>query len=72
MSMSRQEANLTILEQLLEIAKDQPDQRFGQMLWNAGILTWDKEGGLKDPYHDEPVAILQRMERRKQEIEDQR
>ena len=70
MSMSRQEANLAILEQLLEIARDQPDQRFGQMLWNAGILTRDKEGVLKDPYHDEPLAILQQMERRKWETED--
>ena len=70
MSMSRQEANLAILEQLLEIAKEQPDQRFGQLLWNLGILMRSEAGGLEDPYYDEPIAILQRMEKYRRETEN--
>lgn len=68
MSMSRQDANLAILERLLEAAAAEPDQRFGQLLWNFSVLIPGEEGGLRDPYNDESMAILHRMEKRIQEL----
>lgn len=66
--MSRQDANLAILERLLEAVEAEPDQRFGQLLWNFGVLMPGGEGGIKDPYNDESVAILRRMEKRIQQL----
>ncbi|MBZ9714354.1 hypothetical protein [Deinococcus multiflagellatus] len=68
MSLSHQEANLAILERLLEAVEAEPDQRFGQLLWNFGVLMPAEEGGIKDPYEDESIAILHRMEKRIQEL----
>ncbi len=65
--MSRQEANLAILQRLLEAAEADPDLRFGQLLWNVGVLRAGEEGGLKDPYNDESTAILRRIEKRRME-----
>lgn len=67
--MSRQEANLAILQRLLEAAEADPDLRFGQLLWNVGVLMAGEEGGLKDPYNDESTAILRRIEKRRLELQ---
>ncbi|GGO29840.1 hypothetical protein GCM10008949_23880 [Deinococcus humi] len=66
--MSRQEANLAILERLLEAVEAEPNQQFGQLLWNFGVLMPAEEGGIKDPYEDESIAILKRMEKRIEEL----
>ncbi|UBV45359.1 hypothetical protein LAJ19_19680 (plasmid) [Deinococcus taeanensis] len=72
MSISRQEANLAILERLLEAVEAEPDQRFGQLLWNFGVLMPGEEGGIQDPYNDESAVLLRRMEKRKLEIKVRR
>ena len=72
MPISRLEANFAILERLLEAVETEPDQRFGQLLWNFGVLIPGEEGGIKDPYQDESIAILRRMEKRKQQLKQRR
>ncbi|MFB9991966.1 hypothetical protein ACFFLM_08340 [Deinococcus oregonensis] len=70
--MSRLEANFAILERLLEAVGTEPNQRFGQLLWNFGVLLPGEQGGIKDPYQDESIAILQRMEKRREELKQWR
>ncbi|WP_221089029.1 hypothetical protein [Deinococcus aquaedulcis] len=71
MSLSRQEANLEILERLLEAVEAGPDQRFGQLLWSVGVLEAGEGEGVRDPYQDESTAILKRMKRRVQWLQQQ-
>ncbi|UBV42108.1 hypothetical protein LAJ19_10740 [Deinococcus taeanensis] len=68
MPLSRLDANLAILKLLQEAVETQPDQRFGQLLWNIGVLIPGEEGGITDPYQDESTTILRRMEKRKQAL----
>ncbi|UBV44782.1 hypothetical protein LAJ19_16685 (plasmid) [Deinococcus taeanensis] len=64
--------NLAIVELLLEAVEAEPDQRFGQILWNFGVLLSGEQGGLKDPYNDESTAILRRVEKRMLELRQRR
>jgi len=64
-SVTRLEANLEILERLLAAVEAEPDQRFGQLLWNLGVLIPGEAGGVQDPYGDESTVILRRMKRLK-------
>ena len=60
--MTRQEANREIIAKLSEIVEASPDLRFGQILWNVGILYWLTPGVLiKDPHSEEPIDTLKRM-----------
>lgn len=76
----RHEANLQILAQLLKYADDNPDQRFGQILRNTGVVV---DVGVRDSaqqewetpeyywmrgIHEEPIATLARMELNKRGI----
>ncbi|MBZ9751198.1 hypothetical protein K7W42_10010 [Deinococcus sp. HMF7604] len=69
MSPSRLQANFAILELLLEAVSAEPDQRFGQLLWNVGVLTPDEAGSVKDPFYEELTATLRRIEQRQQETQ---
>lgn len=76
----RHEANLQILAQLLKYVDENPDQRFGQILRNTGVVV---EVGVRDSnqeewetpdyywargVHEEPIATLARMELNKRNI----
>ena len=76
----RQEANFHILAILLNYVEKNPDQRFGQVLRNTGVVV---DVGVKDSsqhdwdspdfywvrgIHEEPMATLARMEATKRGI----
>ena len=60
--MNRQEYNRKIISKLNKIVEEYPDLRFGQILWNCGILYWeDNKYRVHDPYSDESRDIWNRM-----------
>lgn len=61
--MSKQEYNRKIISRLNELVERCPDLRFGQLLWNCGILYWEDIDVHKihDPYNDQSKTILNRM-----------
>jgi hypothetical protein len=66
--MTRKEANLQILGRLIQYALDAPDQRFGQILRNSGmIVDFQDPPGEGEPkwfnhFNEESESILKRME----------
>ena len=64
--MTRQEYNYLILEKITKVVKDCPDLRFGQILWNIGILDWEEMTDcraipiIRDIYNDESKDIYER------------
>ena len=60
----RQEANLRLLEIIQDYLEKYPSLRFGQVLVNLNILEpTDNTAVVKDPYYDEPMAMLDRIKR---------
>lgn len=58
----RQEANLRLLEIIQDYLEKYPSLRFGQVLVNLNILEpTDNTAVVKDPYYDEPMAMLDRI-----------
>lgn len=57
MVKQRQSANREILDEIVKIVEQQPDWRFGQILFNLGIVSFDSG----DVFFDESVEILERM-----------
>ena len=53
----RQRANREILTMIEKIVEQEPDWRFGQILFNLGVV-WYNSG---DIFFDESVEILERM-----------
>lgn len=64
MQSARQEANRELIELLLNAVEAEPDQRFGQLLVNLGVLVPAEAGGVQDPYNDESTVILRRVQTR--------
>ncbi|MFC3604212.1 hypothetical protein ACFOLM_14720 [Deinococcus soli (ex Cha et al. 2016)] len=64
MSNPRQEANFALIELLLEQIERDPDLRFGQVLWNLGIVIPDAAGGIVDPHAEEWLVTLNRAVQR--------
>lgn len=63
---SRQEINRQILKQLMEANERMPDQRFGQLLVNFGVTTYqphdpDQRTINEVSYHEESYRILDRV-----------
>lgn len=58
MVKQRQSANREILDKIAKIVEQQPDWRFGQILFNLGIVSFDSG----DVFFDESVEILERMQ----------
>lgn len=58
--MTRQEANTKLLNILSSIIKQYPDYRFGQALYNLGLVH-RKQGLIVDPFFEEPVDTLSRI-----------
>lgn len=66
--MNRQEANLKILDLLKLHVNDNPDTRFGQMLFNLGIIEFaskspveEENYDIRDPHSDESVETLSKV-----------
>lgn len=63
--MDRQQANITLAYLLLEIIKEQPDLRFGQILTNYGFVNPTTHGGTamgwEDEFYVEPDKVLERV-----------
>lgn len=58
MVKQRQSANREILGKIAKIVEQEPDWRFGQILFNLGIVSFDSG----DVFFDESVEILERMQ----------
>jgi hypothetical protein len=55
-----------ILEKLKEYLEQNPNQRFGQAIFNLGIneFTQDEEFQLRDIYNDTDSEILKRIDKK--------
>lgn len=67
--MNRQKANLAILERLYEYIVQNPDQRFGQILRNTGIVLDTRakfgdnvENIWVNGFYEESDSVLKRMD----------
>ena len=70
--MTRKETNLEILRQLAHYVKMNPDQRFGQILRNTGVIndTWNPQTQSVDwnnHFNEEPQETLKRIKQTKKE-----
>ena len=78
----RQQANRDIISHLSIIVESHPELRFGQILAMLDIIqykTINKISGLGshvtepvDPFHEEPVITLQRVENKVKQIRNQK
>jgi hypothetical protein len=71
--MSRLTDNLTILKRLATYIRRNPDQRFGQILRNTGVITTYIPEGEYAPqwsnhFNEEPSTMLERMRKVKKGI----
>lgn len=60
----RKIANENLLEMLAKLVAENPDLRFGQILFNYGFLPWHttQDGVvIDDPFYEEPVDTLNRV-----------
>lgn len=55
--MDRQQANITLAYLLLEIIKEEPHLRFGQILQNYGFVEYHNLGMNGKPDSDYPIWI---------------
>ncbi|MFA5626135.1 MAG: hypothetical protein WC965_01490 [Thiohalomonadaceae bacterium] len=59
--MTRQEYNRKIVESLSQQVERHPQQRFGQLLVNLGILEYRPGAEMVDPFYEEPAETFSRM-----------
>jgi len=65
--MNRQDYNRLILDKLHLVVEENPDLRFGQILWNLGILDWEEMTDcratpiIRDIYNDESKDIYEKL-----------
>ena len=79
---NRQQANRDIISHLSILVESHPELRFGQILAMLDIIQYKtviKIGGLGshvtetvDPFHEEPVITLQRVENKVKQIRNQK
>jgi hypothetical protein len=58
LTKKRLENNKAILSVLANFFAENPDQRFGQALFNLDILTLNEDSEMINPYHTESKASL--------------
>lgn len=67
--MNRQDYNRLILDRLHLVVEENPDLRFGQILWNLGILDWEEMTDyratpiIRDIYNDESENIYKNLQK---------
>ena len=65
--MTRQEANKKILKMIEAHINASPNWRFGQLIYNMGVIQADKHSvdianiSIFDPFHEESEKTLQRI-----------
>lgn len=62
--MSRKLYNTAIVNKLVELVNKHPDLRFGQILANAEVITYENdcdEMVPKDPFYEEPEVTWERV-----------
>ena len=62
--MERQKYNKLILETLSKLVDKYPDLRFGQILTNAGVITYRNDYDeivVEDPFNEESQTTWKRM-----------
>ena len=64
--MTRLKKNMELLDTLKTIIENNPDLRFGQILFNYGFIMPDhfeerKGWMMKDPFYEEPIITLGRV-----------
>ena len=62
--MERQKYNKLILETLSKLVEKHPDLRFGQILANAEVITYENDYDeivVKDPFNEESEITWKRM-----------
>lgn len=61
----RQIYNRLIIKRISGLVEKYPDWRFGQLLWNCGIIDWTNnvDGKVRDPYNDESSDIWLKMKK---------
>jgi hypothetical protein len=59
--MTRQKANKEIIKLLDIIVDEVPDWRFGQILYNLGLIT-NEEGKIIDPFYIESEETLKTLQ----------
>ena len=57
-----QASNMLILNKLSEYIEKYPDIRFGQLLINLKILQYGVGGSIIDPWNEESIDILRRID----------
>lgn len=60
--MNRQQANKKIIKIITSFIENNPDIRFGKLLYDFNILEKDSKGFIIDPFYDESIGVLERME----------
>ena len=62
--MTRQEANRKLVEVINDLVETYPDWRFGQILFNVGIITRKKDSlDIKDPFYEESTETWERIKK---------
>lgn len=57
----RADSNTVLLSKLEDYLKQHSDQRFGQALVNLGIIQILPDGSPVDPFYEEPIDTLNRV-----------
>lgn len=59
--MNRLLFNKKILKILIKLVKQNPDMRFIQILWAAGLISLSQNGTIDDRFYEEPDITLSKM-----------
>ncbi|SMB88821.1 hypothetical protein [Deinococcus hopiensis] len=63
MNTDRLDANRLLLKVLSDAVETYPEQRFGQLLLNLGVVTLDVQGNIQDPFSEESSVTLRRVQK---------
>lgn len=62
--MTRQEANKKLIDVLKCFVDTYPDWRFGQILFNVGVITRKQDSlDIKDPFYEESTETWERIKK---------
>jgi hypothetical protein len=61
---NRIDANMAILDRMVDYFKKNPDIRFFQGLWNLGAIEWKEDDTIEDQHYEESEVTLSNIEKR--------
>jgi len=70
MNVTRQQANLALLQHLTDMINNNPDIRFSQALVNLELVQYLGDHTWVDDYYLEPRDLLKRVEEKKKIVEE--